>query len=84
VTYGFSCVEQNVGLQAADLVAHETYQFFKKYIDDKNTTPSAHLRRLYEGAHDFRAAWVGKDQIDEMIEHIEPIIAKMRSQNNFS
>ena len=70
VSYGFSPVAENMGLQAADLVAHETYQFFTQYLDDKSVATGPHLRRLFEDAHDARAAWIGKKEIQSMVDEI--------------
>lgn len=77
VSYGFSPVAANMGLQAADLVAHETYQFFTKYIDDPSALAGPHLKRLIEGAHDARAAWFGKDQIQSMVEEMGATLKKI-------
>lgn len=76
VSYGFSPVAESMGLQAADLVAHETYQFFTQYLDDKSAMPGPHLRRLIEDAHDFRAAWMDKEQIQSMFDGIEPLLKR--------
>ena len=65
-SHGFSCVSKNVGLQAADLVAHETYRYFTQYVDDQSATPNAHLARLFEGAHDGKASWFGPEEIKSM------------------
>jgi hypothetical protein len=77
VSYGFSPVAQNTGLQAADLVAHETYQFFVKYIFDEGTSPGPHLAQLFRDAHDAKAAWIGKEQIQNMVDELAPSIARM-------
>lgn len=72
VSYGFSRVIDRPALQAADLVAHETYQFFTKYIDDPEVAPAAHLQRLFGDAHDASAAWFGREQIQSMVDQMEP------------
>lgn len=77
VSYGFSPVADNMGLQAADLVAHETYQFFLDYLRDPKAEARPHLKRLLEGAHDFRAAWIGKSEIEELKTDFAPLIQKM-------
>lgn len=77
VSYGFSPVAENMGLQAADLVAHETYQFFTQYLDDKSVTTGPHLRRLFEDAHDARAAWVGKEEIQSMFDDLGPLLKRI-------
>lgn len=64
VRYRFSPVGANVGLQAADLVAHETYQYFVKYIDDPDAEVNIHLQRLMAGVHDYMALWYGEVEID--------------------
>ena len=77
VSYGFSPVAENMGLQAADLVAHETYQFFIQYLDDMSVAPGPHLKKLFEGAHDARAAWVGKEEIQSMVDEMGPLLKKI-------
>jgi hypothetical protein len=66
VSHGFSSVSESVGLQAADLVAHETYRFCERYANDGNAKPDAHLQRLQEGGHDARIGWFGRDEIQAM------------------
>jgi len=80
VSYGFSPVASNMGLQAADLVAHETYQHLSRFIDDPNASPDPHLRRLFEGAHDARMAWVGRRHIEDMMQGISPLIHRLHTQ----
>lgn len=58
----------NPGLQAADLVAHETYQFLRDLRLKGVRDPSAHLRRLQEGAYDFRVAFLGRREIQDMLD----------------
>ena len=74
VSHGFSPVIDNMGLQAADLVAHETYQFFNEYIDNRSAQIGAHLRSLFEGVHDARAAWIGKEQFQDVADRIDALI----------
>jgi len=74
VSYGFSPIVDNMGLQAADLVAHETYQYLTEYIDDPDAQAGPHLRRLFEDAHDAGTKWIGRDQIQDMVDQIEPLI----------
>jgi len=71
VSYAFTPVALNVGLQGADLVAHETYRFFNKYMDDQGATPIPHLQRLVDGAHDSLAGWFGRDEIDRAIVNVD-------------
>ncbi len=77
VSYGFSPVVDNMGLQAADLVAHETYQFFAEYVDNSNAQARPHLRRLFEGAHDARAGWIGREQIQAMADEAKLLMEQM-------
>jgi hypothetical protein len=69
-SYGVSPVLGNAGLQAADLVAHETYQLFREYRLSGNASPAAHLDRLRQDAHDFNARWIGRKEIEDMMERI--------------
>lgn len=68
VSYTFSPVQAIMGLQGADLVAHETYQFLTKYIDDPDTSPTQHLDRLVEDVHDSHVGWFGESQIRSTFE----------------
>ena len=67
VSHGFSSVSQNVGLQAADLVAHETYKYFLEYLESKDSEPDAHLKRLVEDSHDNYVGWLGQEEISKAI-----------------
>ena len=70
VSYGFSSVAENIGLQGADLVAHETYQYFSSYIDEPDSKPTLHLQQLANDAHDMLAGWYGEKEIRETLEAI--------------
>lgn len=74
VSYGYSPVAANVGLQAADLVAHETYRYLVNRTSTPNEGPDIHLKRLFDGAHDARIAWVGREQIADMVREMQPLI----------
>jgi hypothetical protein len=71
VSYGFSPVSAVPALQAADLVAHESYRFFKQYQSDRKAKPGAHTVRLFSDAHDSQAGWVGRRQIKDMVRKTE-------------
>lgn len=73
VSYGFSSVSENIGLQGADLVAHETYRYFSDYIDNPDAEPLLHLKRLVAGAYDQRAGWYGEKELQEALEEIKVI-----------
>lgn len=77
VSYGCSPVKDNMALQAADLVAHATYQFLVARLGDMAVEPNAHLKQLFDGAHDAQARWVGRDQILAMTEKMKPVIDSM-------
>lgn len=68
VNFGFSNVGTIMGLQGADLVAHETYQYFTEYLKDENTDPNPHLKRLMDGAFDYSAGWYGEKEIKSAFE----------------
>ena len=66
VSYGFSAMSRMVALQAADLVAHETYQYFSAWSEDQSATPDAHLSRLLEDAYSSQAGWIGSAEIKRL------------------
>lgn len=76
VSYGFSPVAQMPTLQAADLVAHETYQFFNEYRRDPNAQVGAHTNRLFADAHDSRAGWLGREQIQATVDGVRRAVAQ--------
>jgi hypothetical protein len=80
VSHSFSCVSKNVALQAADLVAHETYRYCKEYADDANAKPDAHLQRLQEGGHDCRIAWFGRTEIQDMSSALEASLREIEAK----
>jgi hypothetical protein len=82
VSHDFSCVSQNVALQAADLVAHETYRFCTEYFDNVNAKPNAHLQRLQEGGHDCRIAWFGRDEIRDLSRALEASLKAIEANHN--
>lgn len=84
VSHGFSCVKKNVGLQAADLVAHESYRYFTMYIDDQSAKPNAHLARLLEGAHDGQVGWFGPNEIQTMSLDLGERIREIEKATSFS
>ena len=52
VRVGFSACKDVFGLQAADLVAYESYLLSKQVIRNGDESPRPHFRRLLEGAPD--------------------------------
>jgi hypothetical protein len=70
VSYGFSSVKLNAGLQAADLVAHETCRYYKQFLENPNAKPDAHLQRLIEGVYDYGDGWFGHDQVRDFFEKV--------------
>jgi len=74
VSYGFSPVSKVPALQAADLVAHETYLHFVKFLDDPKAEPSVHMARLRDGLYDLRAAWFGRKEIQAMTDQLRATI----------
>jgi len=71
VGYGFWSVQAVLGLQGADLIAHETYQYFVKFIDDPNTNPSSHLQKLMDGAFSYKDGWFDEDSIRRAFEEAD-------------
>jgi hypothetical protein len=76
VSYGFSPVSMMPALQAADLVANETCQFFREYRLDEDARAGPHLNRLFEDAHDSAAGWIGREQIHEMVAGMSRVLAR--------
>lgn len=83
VSHGFSSVSQNVALQAADLVAHETYRYLTQYIDNQDAMPDAHLARLLEGAHDANVGWFGPNEIRSMSSDLDASLKKIERSVSF-
>ena len=85
VSWGWSSVARNVGLQAADLVAHETYRFFCDYLQNRDVKPDPHLSKLFQDAYDSQAAWVGRDELQGFMEEIAPEFTELqRSDETFA
>lgn len=72
VSYGYSSVQGNFALQAADLVAHETYQHFTKFLNDQDAPRAAHLDRLVEDAFDVRGDLMTRSTIEELAREMLP------------
>lgn len=82
-SYGVSAVEGNNALQAADLVAHETYQFFCEHLRTGGShQPGPHLKQLFEGAHDARAGWMGRDELAVAAQGIRGWLAQTGGKGN--
>lgn len=67
VSYTGAPVKGVTGLQAADLVAHEIYQFYLSRLDDSHADPSAHLQSLLKGVFSFRDGWFGEEELRSMV-----------------
>lgn len=80
VNYTFSPVKLNMGLQAADLVAHETYRYFCKFLESPSAEPDAHLKRLIEGVYDSSAGWFGENEVRAILGRID---SDTKLQNHF-
>lgn len=65
VNYGFSNVEAVPALQAADLVAHESYRHFVDRLADKNARLNPHTEQLFQGAYSSKGGWIGRKEIKE-------------------
>lgn len=63
ITYTFSPAASYCGLQAADMVAHETYKFLVELLGNSSAAPDAHLSKLVAGAHDYRYSYFGEEEI---------------------
>lgn len=63
VNYGFSSVEAVPALQAADLVAHESYRHFVERLGDKKATLNPHTERLFYEAFNSKGAWLDRKEI---------------------
>ena len=82
VSHAFSSVNQSFGLQAVDLVAHETYRFCEQYVSDTSAKPDAHLRRLQEGGYDARIGWFGRDEIQSMSSALNGSLKQIEANQN--
>lgn len=71
VSYNFLPVAGVTGLQAADVFAHGTYQFYRDCLDDPNAEPDIHLQRLAEGIYAFRDGWFGEEELRRMAKKVE-------------
>jgi len=80
VSSGISPVMGNAGLQAADLVAHETYRLFCDFLATGQANPEPHLARLRDGAHDFQARWIGRNEITNMIAEFNAAMTLRRGE----
>jgi len=67
-SYTFAPVVAHAGLQAADMVAHETYMFFSKCMDSKGVDPDPHLERLTQDVFDSRGCFFGEAEIRHAFE----------------
>lgn len=65
VNYGFSNVECVAALQAADLVAHESYRYFVERLGDKKAVLNPHTERLFQEAFNSKGAWLGRKEIKD-------------------
>ncbi|MFO6429125.1 DUF3800 domain-containing protein [Erythrobacter sp. W302b] len=77
VSYGFRTVASVNGLQAADLVAYEAYQFGCDYLEDNSADPNPHMRALLDQCHDHRIGWIGRDQIQAVIDGTADMVKKL-------
>jgi hypothetical protein len=65
VNYGFSNVMAVPALQAADLVAHESYRHFVDRLADKKARLNLHTEKLFMEAFNSKGGWLGRRQIKE-------------------
>ena len=79
VSHGFASVESVSALQAADMVAHETYRYLANYIDEPDAAPSPHMKSLFGEAHDSRVAWFGRTEIQSVVDSMQGLFKKVAS-----
>ncbi len=79
VEFQYNTVSKDIGLQAADLVAHETFQFFSEYIDNSDAVAGPHLTKLFEDAHDAKAWWVGRQEIQNLMVSMQAVFQRAQS-----
>jgi hypothetical protein len=72
VNFSFSPVAGVTGLQAADLVAHESYRFFNERADNPEAEVNQHLKRLLEDSKGIRIGrFVSAISLQRINEHIK-------------
>lgn len=77
VGYSFQPVASVNSLQAADLVAYETYRFGCDFLVDDSADPNPHMKRLLEDCHDQRVGWIGRNQIQSMIDGTSDLMRRL-------
>lgn len=63
-------VASSTGLQAADTIAHEFYDYAKRWIADRGAKPGPELAEIIEGAEDARMYMMGEPEISAMLDTI--------------
>lgn len=81
VSFRAASVKATAALQAADLVAHETYRYFLQYNKDECAEPNAHLRALLDKAHDARAGWLGENELRPGFEKVSEQLRLLNAGN---
>ena len=84
VSNGYAKVEDVPALQAADMVAHETYRYLTKYIDDPNASPTPHLKSLFQGLFDADMGWYGKAEIQAIADVVRRLVTKIDTSSSGS
>jgi hypothetical protein len=59
----YSDVKETMPLQAADLVAHETYRYFCQFLKNRSAQPDAHYKALFHNSYDFHAGLFSRDEL---------------------
>jgi hypothetical protein len=80
VNVGFSPVKKTPCLQAADMVAHQSYQQFVKLTIDPNAKPDAHMTRLMEDAFDWGVVIFHAEILEEMARHTAAMLDVIEEQ----
>lgn len=71
---GFNRVRDVYGLQAADLVAYETYLLSLKVVREGVEDPRPHFKRLLEGAPDAHGFIFQKQEVDRLIRTTDAVL----------
>ena len=80
INVGFSPVAKVAALQAADMVAHQTYQHFLKLRKDPDALPDPHMLRLMEDAYDWGVKIFSKEGMEEMARVSMPLLDEYDEQ----
>lgn len=74
VNVGFSACAASTGLQAADLVAYESYLLALQSLRGETADPRPHFRRLLEGAPDAHGFILREEEIRRLMRFTDAVM----------